>query len=147
MKGMILMPKMTPYFLFNGNCKEVLEFYSKVFETEAFIETYGDAPANPDSPISENIKNLVSHAELKLDGEIMMFGDVLPNSPVLMGNNLATAFRSNDVNKIKKVYNALSENAVIKMSLQETPWSICYGALTDKFGMSWFFNYDKSLNS
>lgn len=141
------MPKMTPYFLFNGNCREVLDFYSKVFETEAHIETYGDAPANSDSHISENIKNLVSHAELKLGDEIMMFGDVLPASPVLMGNNLATAFRSNDVDKIKKVYNALSENAVIKMNLQETPWSICYGALTDKFGMSWFFNYDKTLNS
>ncbi len=141
------MPKLTPYFLFNGNCKEVLDFYSKVFDTKPIIETYGDVPANPEFPISEEMKKLILHAEIKLDSETMMFADVLPDSPVTMGNNLFVAFRSNNIDKIKKVYNALSDNAVISMELQKTPWSECYGSLVDKFGMSWFFNHDKTLDS
>ena len=35
------------FFHFDGNCREAVEFYAKVFRTEVSnIMTYGDAPAD-----------------------------------------------------------------------------------------------------
>ena len=36
------------YLNFNGNCREAVEFYAKVFGTEKpRIQTFGEAPPNP----------------------------------------------------------------------------------------------------
>lgn len=60
------------YLIFNRNCQEALELYSKAFNAEITeIKKYGDVP-NPGFQVPENDKNLVLHARLKLgDIEIM----------------------------------------------------------------------------
>jgi PhnB protein len=40
------------YINFNGNCREAVEFYAKVFGTEKpQIMTFGEAPPNPEYPL------------------------------------------------------------------------------------------------
>ena len=47
------------YLNFNGNCREVAEFYAEVFETDKpEIMTFGEAPPNPDYPLPEEAKDL-----------------------------------------------------------------------------------------
>lgn len=72
------------YLVFNGNCREAMEFYAKVFKTEPpMISTFGESPQSPDFPMPEEAKNLVMHGRLNIDGTTIMFSDTFPGQPIL----------------------------------------------------------------
>lgn len=131
------------YINFNGNCREAVEFYAEVFETEEpEIMTFGDTPSDPEFILPEESKDLVMHTRLNINGHNIMFSDVFPGMPFTLGNNINLAIVSNDMDYIKSLYQKLKEDGVIGMELQETFWSKCYGSLTDKFGIVWQFSHE-----
>jgi PhnB protein len=131
------------YINFNGNCREAVEFYSKVFGTEnPQIMTFGETPPNPEFPLPDAAKNLVMHARLILDGSVVMFSDVFPGMPFVAGSNISLSIVNSNMEEIKSLFHKLKEGGTVGMELQETFWSKCYGSLTDKFGIMWQFNYD-----
>jgi len=131
------------YMIFNGNCREAVEFYAQVFETEPpQIMTFRDAPPNPEFPLPEEAKNLVMHTRLTISGSNVMFSDTFPGSPFVVGNNITLAVVSKNLEEIKSSFNRLKEGGTVRMELQETFWSKCYGSVTDKFGIEWQFSYD-----
>ncbi|PWW25498.1 PhnB protein [Cytobacillus oceanisediminis] len=131
------------YLNFNGNTREAVEFYTEVFETEKpEIMTFGDSPPNPEYPLPEEAKNLVMHTRLNICGSNVMFSDTFPGMPFTVGNNINLAIVIKDLDDLKKYFNKLKEGGTVGMELQETFWSKCYGQLTDKFGITWLFNYD-----
>ena len=131
------------YMNFNGNCREVVEFYAHVFETEKpEIMTFGEAPPNPEYALPEEAKDLVMHTRLDISGSNVMFSDVFPGSPFVQGNNISLAVVSRDIEEVKSVFNKLKEGGTVGMELQETFWSKCYGNLTDKFGIDWQLSHE-----
>ncbi|CAM3378672.1 VOC family protein [Aeromicrobium ponti] len=131
------------YLNFNGNTREAVEFYAEVFETEKpEIMTFGDSPPNPEYPLPEEAKNLVMHTRLNICGSNVMFSDTFPGMPFTVGNNINLAIVIKEPDDLKKYFNKLKEGGTVGMELQETFWSKCYGQLTDKFGITWLFNYD-----
>jgi PhnB protein len=131
------------YLNFNGNCREAVEFYAQAFGTEQpQIMTFGDAPPNPDFPTPESAKNLVMHAQLKINGSTVMFSDCFPGMNFVVGNNVNLAVVSKNMDEIKTFFHNLKEGGKVGMELQETFWSKCYGQLTDKFGINWQLSYD-----
>ena len=131
------------YLNFNGNCREVAEFYAEVFGTDKpQIMTFGETPPNPDYPLPEEAKNLVMHTRLNISGSNVMFSDVFPGMPFIQGNNISLAIVSEDLEEINSVFAKLKEGGTVGMELQETFWSKCYGQITDKFGIEWQLNYD-----
>lgn len=130
------------YLNFNGNCREVVEFYAEVFGTEKpKIMTFGEIPPNPDYPLPEEAKNLVMHTRLNIQGSNVMFSDVFPGTPFIEGNNISLAFVSHDEAEVKSVFNKLKEGGTVTMELQETFWSKCYGQVKDQFGIEWQLNF------
>lgn len=131
------------YLYFNGNCREAVEYYSQVFETEQpQIMAYGDNPPNPEYPLPEEAKNLVMHSRLNINGSNLMFSDIFPGSPFIAGNNIGLAYVSKNMDDIKNYFNKLKDGGNVKMELQETFWSKCYGNLKDKFGIEWQFSHE-----
>jgi len=131
------------YLNFNGNCREAVEFYADVFGTEQpQIMTYGQAPPDPNFALPDEAKDLVLHAKLNITGSTVMFSDVLPDMPLIIGNNISLVIGSNKMDELKSLFNKLKEDGTIIMELQETFWSKCYGNVTDKFGIGWQLNYD-----
>nr|WP_106783772.1 VOC family protein [Lysinibacillus timonensis] len=131
------------YLLFDGNCREAVEFYADVFKTgKPQIQTFGEAPANPDFPVAEDAKDRVMYAELSILGSRVMFSDTFPGSPLTVGNNVTVAAISNDEDFIRNAFNALKEGGKVHMELQETFWSKCYGNLKDKFGVEWQLSHE-----
>jgi len=131
------------YLNFNGNCREVVNFYAEVFGTEApKIMTFGEMPPNPEYPLPEEAKDLVMHSRLNISGSNVMFSDVFPGMPFIEGNNITLAMVSKDLEEITSAFSKLKEGGKVVMELQETDWSKSYGQLTDKFGIIWQFNYD-----
>lgn len=130
------------YFNFNGNCRDAVEFYSKVFGIEKQkIMTFGDSPSDPNFPLPEEAKNLIMHTFLVISGSTVMFSDVPPGMPFTIGNNISLVISSNNVEEMKSWFQQLSEGGNVSMELQETFWSKCYGYVFDKFGIGWQFNY------
>lgn len=130
------------YLIFNGNCRDVLGFYSKAFQTEKpQIMTFGDA-ANSNSKLPQKAKDLVMHANIKVCGSDIMFSDTFPGNPYTVGNNVTLAVVSDDEGYIRSAFRALQDGGEVIMELQKTFWSPCYGSVKDQFGVHWQFNLD-----
>ncbi|WP_274365303.1 VOC family protein [Paenibacillus thermotolerans] len=131
------------YLNFNGNCREAVEYYAKVFGNEnPQIMTFGQMPQDSNHPLPEEAKNLVLHARLNISGSNVMFSDTFPGMPFTVGNNVNLTLNSTNLDEVKSAFDQLKEGGKVNMELQETFWSKCYGSLTDKFGIEWQFNYD-----
>jgi len=131
------------YLNFNGNCREAVAFYEGVFNTDkAEIMTFGETPQNPDYPLPEEAKDLVMHTRLIVFGSRIMFSDTFPGMPFSTGNNVTLAVVSDDEEKMRQAFDKLKEGGNVRMELQETFWSKCYGSLTDKFGVEWQFSHE-----
>jgi PhnB protein len=129
---------------FKGNCRDAVEFYAEAFKTDkAQIMTYGDTPPQPgeEFPLFEEVKNLIMHASLNINGSTVMFQDVLPDMPITIGNNINLTLAMNNIDEINSIFSKLKEGGTVYMDLQETFWSKCYGSVLDKFGIPWQFNY------
>ncbi|WP_370575319.1 VOC family protein [Methanomethylovorans sp.] len=131
------------YINFNGNCREAVEYYMKVFGTaKPEIMSFKDVPSGMDFPVTEETKDLVLHTALEIEGSTVMFSDVPPGMPFILGNNIGLVITSKDMDKMRSMFNALKTEGTVVMDLQETFWSKLYGMVTDKFGIVWQFNHD-----
>lgn len=131
------------YLNFNGNCREAVGFYEDVFNTDkAEIMTFGETPQNPDYPLPEEAKDLVMHTRLIVFGSRIMFSDTFPGMPFSTGNNVTLAVVSDDEEQMRQAFDKLKEGGNVRMELQETFWSKCYGSLTDKFDVEWQFSHE-----
>lgn len=131
------------FISFNGNCREAVDFYAKVFgQDKPQIMSYGDGPSDPEFPLTEESKDLVMFTFLSISGSRVLFSDNPPGMPYVSGNNIGLTIVSKELDEIKSWFASLKVGGKVIMDLQETFWSKCYGFLTDKFGIQWQFNYD-----
>lgn len=135
------------YLVFNGNCKEAIEFYEEAFETDKLqMMTFGETSQNPGYVLPEEAKDLIMHARMNILGTDVMFSDIFPGSPFTVGNNVTLAVVTDNEGRIRKSFDALKEGGAVQMELQQTFWSSCYGILTDKFGVNWQFSHEAPLS-
>lgn len=128
---------LAPYLNFNGNTKEAVLFYAKVFHLESpRIMTFGQLP-NPSFPINEAMKDRVLHAQLEIGGGSLMFSDARIDEPVSFGDNITLMVNTQDPEELKGWFEALSAGGTILMPLQPTFFAPLYGQVKDKFGITW----------
>ena len=130
------------YLNFEGNCYEAVSFYSKIFKTEMQnVMYYSDMPENPDFPLTDEVKKMVLHTFLNINGTTVMFSDCPPNIPLKFGNNTALVINKDNTEEIKELFNALKEDGTVVTDLQETFWSRLYAFVEDKYGILWHLIY------
>ncbi|GIP18960.1 VOC family protein [Paenibacillus montaniterrae] len=130
------------YLVFDGNCREAVLFYKEVFNThEPKFMTFGDSPDGPEHMQLPEMKDLIMHTRLVINGTTVMFSDNFPGMEFTVGNNITLAYVSDDAEELKAVYSKLKEGGRVDMELQETFWSKLYGQVTDRFGIQWQLNY------
>lgn len=131
------------FICFEGNCKEAVDFYAKVFNTEVKgLTTFGQMPPDPNYTLPEEDRNKVMYADVNIFGTDIMFSDIPSGMPYIRGNNINPTLATKDTDEIKRVFNALKEGGKIEMALQETFWSKLYGMVTDQFGITWQLSHD-----
>lgn len=130
--------RLSPYLMMNGNAKEAIQFYEKTLDAKVlFSQTFGEMPENPDFPLPDEAKGLVSHAMLKVGEADLMFSDNFPGQQSQSGNQITICITSNSSEKSTQIFEALKEDGgEVKMPLQETFFSPAYGIVTDKFGVT-----------
>jgi PhnB protein len=128
---------MSPYLMMNGNAKEAIQFYEKALKAEVlFNQTFGEMPENPEFPLPDEAKELVSHAMLKVGETELMFSDNFPGQTSQIGDQVTICISTNDIEKSKQMFESLQQEGQVKMPLQETFFSPAYGIVTDKFGVT-----------
>jgi PhnB protein len=135
-----------PYVNFNGNCRQAIEFYQKVFDAAPpEIMWYSDMPPDPDFTVSEEMKDLVMHTELEFAGGTIMFSDVPPGSPFTAGNAISIMVSSKDEKILRRYWDRLKEGGTVDMELGPQFWSPLYGFVTDQFGIGWHLDLETAI--
>ena len=131
------------YLIFDGNCRQAMEFYKRCLGGKLHMSTYGESPET--SKLPPKAKDWIIHARLQIKSHVLMASDTQPGIPINQGNNFFISINCENVKETEKLFKALGEKGKIEMPLQETFFAIRFGMLTDQFGIKWMFNLEKPM--
>jgi PhnB protein len=123
-----------PYLYFNGNCREAFSRYQEIFGGELFMTKMSDAPLDEAVPADQ--ADLVIHAALTVDGELLMASDD-PTGKVGPMEGISVNYSATDVAGVRRVFDALASGGQITQPLTETFFSPAFGMCVDQFGTPW----------
>jgi PhnB protein len=119
-----------------GNAREAIQFYKEAIDAEVLtIMTYGDMPEMPNT-FTDDLKNLVAHAKLRVGESELMFSDAPNGSSIPKGKQVSICITTNNVDTSQRFFEALRQDGQVNMSFEETPFSPGFGDVTDKFGVT-----------
>ena len=130
-----------PYLIFDGNCRQAMEFYKKCLGGVLYLSTYAEAPGVSNLP--PKCKNWIIHARLTIKTQVLMASDTHPGVSIKQGNNFFVSINCENIKEIEKLFKALSQKGKVEMPLQETFFAVRFGMLTDQFGIKWMLNLEK----
>ena len=132
------------YLHFNGNCREVFEFYRSVFGGEfAILETFRNGPG--DMPIPEEERDNIMHVSYPIGSSVLMGSDVpsIFGPPPVQGNNFSISYEPRSKQETDELFAKISEGGTVTMELQDMFWGSYFGSCFDKFGIGWQFNFQQ----
>ena len=137
------MAKLNPYLSFKSEAKDALDFYRSVLGGELAVSTFGENPMEG-MPTPDEDKALVMHGQLDAPGGLTIMAADTPSFMEYVaptsGVTVSLTGGPDDHDYIKGAYEKLSDGATPGQPLELAPWGDYYGALTDRFGISWMFN-------
>ena len=127
-----------PYIVFNGNCRQAIEFYKTALGADVlFTQTVGESPMSNMGPAAN-----IMHCTIKVgDSTIMMCDNPKPETAA-GGGNISLAIGLNDPERARQLFDNLSEGGSVIMPLDKTYWAEAFGMVADKFGVKWMINCD-----
>jgi PhnB protein len=134
------MPQPIPYLAFNGNCADAMKFYEKTLggKIELMMKN-SDSPYADQTP-KEHL-NRIMHARLALDGNGLLYaGDCPPQMPYEGIKGISLMLNYDNVEKAKRIFDALADGGAITMPCGTTFWAKFFGMVTDKYGTAWGVN-------
>src|SRR5260221_2818437 len=128
-----------PYLFFSGTCSDAFTRYHEIFGGELFMMKMSEAPA--DQPVPADQADLIIHAALTIDGDLLMASD----DPTGTGGpieGISVSYSSADVAEIRRVFDALADGGKGTQPLMETFFSPAFGTCADRVGIPWMVSAD-----
>ncbi|MEP7323865.1 MAG: VOC family protein [Saprospiraceae bacterium] len=135
------MAQLNPYLNFNKNCREAMNFYKDSLGGELIIQTVSESPEMA-AQMPPQMKDLILHSVLTQNGITIMASDMNREKPI-EGNTFHLCINCESEAELNSFFSNLSDGGSITEPLADMPWGAKYGALTDKFGKNWLFNFQK----
>lgn len=127
--------QLTPYLNFPGTAREAMTFYQSVLGGRLDIMTFGQY--GMEGPGAEG----VMHAYLESpDGFVLMASDMPPGQDAPTAASNVHVSLSGDDDALRGYWAGLAEGAEVTMPLEKQMWGDEFGALTDRYGISWMVN-------
>ena len=133
--------RIVPYLNFKGHAEEALNFYVKALggQTSEVMRF-----ENQEFPgITEEMKHWILHAEIRFKDDALYLSDTFEPANHLEGNNCTIHLDCDSEEELRRLFDALKEDAQYTTEPMDTFWGAIYGDLKDKFGIHWSFNYQK----
>jgi PhnB protein len=131
-------PAVQPYLFFRGRCEEAINFYSATLGAEVLMMMR--FKENPDKPghqsVPKELDEKIMHASLRIAGSEIMMSDGMKTGPLdfeCMSLSLAV---SNEA-EADRLFEALAQDGAVQMPMGPTFFAKRFGAVSDKFGVSW----------
>lgn len=135
------MPSVTPYLNFSGNCEEAIEFYKEALQGELLsVVRFRDMPGQE---VPAEMADKIMHCVLVADDVIIMASDAITDTQRQGSSSISLSLDFESEDEQTETFDALAVGGTVTMALQEAPWGARFGMLTDKYGVSWLFNYDE----
>ena len=132
------MTTLTPYLLFDGNCRQAMEFYSSCLGGDLIVTLVKDTPARDRMPESQHDK--VLNARLRDSNVDISASDWLrPDRTPVRGNTACLYLSGGSFQDLKSLFDKLSEGGEVTDPLSQQFFGT-YGAFNDKFGVRWMFH-------
>jgi PhnB protein len=122
------------YLFFPGCAEEAMEFYRSVFGGTLTVVRRGEV----DQAAPADEKDLVINASLDSGDFQLRASDRDGTSK--SEERVALTLIGTDESRLRKIYDDLSAGGSQDAALEKQFWGDIFGALTDKFGISWQVN-------
>ena len=136
-----MMTYINAYLNFNGQTREAMTFYKDCLGGELVMQKISESPMAARVPSEMGAKIL--HSSLTKDDLVLMASDMMGNS-IVKGNSISLCVNCSSDEEINLFFNKLSKDGRIVEPLHQSFWGATFGSLTDKFGVTWIFNYSKN---
>ncbi|MFA9438147.1 VOC family protein [Uliginosibacterium sp. sgz301328] len=127
-----------PYLFLEGRCEEALDFYTRTLGAKVTMKMrYDEAPeAPPPGMLPPGSEKKVMHSAFTIGDSLIMASDgCVAGEQAFKGFSLSITADSEQ--QARQMFEALSEGGTVKMPMNKTFWSPCFGMLEDKFGIGW----------
>jgi len=135
------MAQLNPYLNFDNNCREAMHFYQDCLGGELVLQKVSELPAMA-AKMPPQMHDKILHSTLKSGDVVIMASDLNQAKPV-EGNTVQLCVNCSSENELNTFFSKFSAGGKITDPLADMPWGAKYGALTDKFGKHWLFNFHK----
>ncbi len=137
------MHSLDTYLTFDGNCREAMVFYADCLDAPLQIMGAEDGPCAPQDA------GRVLHARIVKGNLRLMASDTMSMTPYRLqpGNNFSLSLDCESAEEQDAVFGRLGAGGEVRMPLQDMFWGARFGLLTDRFGIQWMFNFEKSAQA
>ena len=129
-----------PYLFFGGNCREAFTRYQQIFGGELVLLPMSEAPS--DEPVPAAQADLIMHAALKIDDNLLMASDDPTTDSFGPVQGMQVSYSVADVHEAKRVFEALADGGEVTLPIAATFWSPMFGMCVDRFGTPWMVSAD-----
>ena len=137
---------MQPYFTFQGQAAQAMDFYEKVFGCSGMeITRWSDAPESIKASVSEEMRGKVLYGKMTILGTDVMFSDTDPSfhAPETFAQScfisLAIPFEGEE--EVRRAYKKLLDGGKALMEIGPQFFAKQYAWVQDKFGVTWQLIY------
>jgi PhnB protein len=133
------MALLNPYLSFDNNCREAMNFYKDCFGGELFLQTVAESPVMA-AQMPAEMKDLILHSTLTVGDMVIMASD-LSREKQVEGNTVQLCVNCQSEKELNGFFSKIAVGGKITEPLADMPWGAKYGAITDKYGKHWVFNF------
>ena len=131
-------PAVQAYLFFRGRCEEAINYYKTKLGAE--VLTMMRFKENPDKPgpdkVPLSLDDKIMHASVRINGTEIMMSDGMRTGP-LDFQCMSLALTVPNEAEADRLFNVLAADGTVQMPIAKTFFSPRFGAVSDKFGVSW----------
>jgi PhnB protein len=126
-----------PYLFFGGRADEAISYYQRVLGAEVEMKMkFNETPDAGPGGMPGDWADKIMHASLKIGSATLMLSDGMPGTkPSFAGISITAEVPT--AAEADRVFSALEKDGKVEMPMGATFFSPRFGAVADKFGVSW----------
>lgn len=133
------MKVITPYVIFDGNCREAMTFYHEILGGKLDVMRASDAPNMP-----PGMGDRLIHARLVHGDTVLMASDNMPGMPYSQSNSIWLNVACETDEEVDSLYARLSDGGHVGQAPHDTFWNARFAMFTDRFGVNWMLNHERA---
>jgi PhnB protein len=133
--------QLNTYLLFDGNCEEAFDFYTKnLGGTVQSLMRYDGSPASAQVPPAWQKK--VLHARIRIGDVVLMASDAPPGR-YSVPKGFAVTLGTDGPEEAERIFMTLAAGGQVGMPMEKTFFAERFGMVVDRFGTPWMVSCER----